>query len=119
METTLETAVRPWGSYSVLSDADDHKVKRITVLPGRRLSYQRHERRSEHWYVVTGIGVATLDASAIPVAAGAAVDIAAGTAHRVENTGSEPLVFIEVQTGTYFGEDDIERLADDYGRAGP
>ncbi len=118
METTLETDVRPWGSYEVLSDADDHKVKRITVTPGRRLSYQRHERRSEHWFVVSGRGVVTLDESAVPVTTGVAVDIPVGTAHRIENTGEEPLVFIEVQTGTYFGEDDIERLDDDYGRAG-
>lgn len=117
MGTTPETADRPWGGYTVLADADDHKVKRLTVTPGSRLSYQRHERRSEHWFVVAGRGVVTLDDVPVPVAAGVAVDIPARTSHRIENTGDGPLVFIEVQTGTYFGEDDIERLEDDYGRA--
>lgn len=118
MGTTVESDVRPWGSYEVLSDAADHKVKRLTITPGRRLSYQRHDRRSEHWFVVSGTGVVTLDESPVPVAAGVAIDVPVRTAHRIENTGTEPLVFIEVQTGTYFGEDDIERLDDDYGRAG-
>jgi mannose-6-phosphate isomerase-like protein (cupin superfamily) len=117
METTTpETAERPWGGYTVLADADDHKVKRLTVSPGSRLSYQRHQRRSEHWFVVAGQGVVTLDGATVPVAAGVAVDVPARTSHRIENTGTTALVFIEVQTGSYFGEDDIERLEDDYGR---
>ena len=108
---------RPWGSYLVLEDAPDHKVKRIVVAPGRRLSYQRHSRRSEHWFVLGGAGFVTLDGTDRPVAAGAAVDVAAGVAHRITNPGSDPLVFIEVQHGDYFGEDDIVRLEDDFGRA--
>ncbi len=111
-------ADRPWGRYEVLSDAPDHKVKRIIVEPGRRLSYQTHEQRSEHWFVVGGEGEVTLDGLAIPVHPGIAVDIPLRTPHRVENTGSAPLVFIEVQHGDYFGEDDITRLDDDFGRAG-
>lgn len=113
----MERDERPWGYYEVLSDAPDHKVKRIVVKPGQRLSLQRHRRRSEHWYVVKGKGVVTLDGEEIPVEGGSSVDIPQGAAHRIGNTGDEPLVFIEVQRGDYFGEDDIERLEDDYGRA--
>lgn len=107
---------RPWGSFTVLDDADDHKVKRIVVTPGRRLSYQRHARRAEHWFVVSGNGLVTLDGAAVEIAPGEAVDISVGTAHRVECMGDEDLVFIEVQHGDYFGEDDIERIEDDFGR---
>lgn len=110
---------RPWGGFCVLEDASGHKVKRLVVQPRRRLSYQRHARRAEHWFVVRGQGVVTLDGQLTPVAEGQAVDIPRGAAHRIENTGSSDLVFIEVQHGDYFGEDDITRLEDDYGRAGP
>ncbi len=112
----LEHDERPWGSYTVLEDSAGHKVKNISVHPGRRLSYQVHERRAEHWFVVAGEGVVTLDGAQVEVRRGSAVDIPIRTAHRVENTGSEPLVFIEVQHGDYFGEDDIVRLEDDFGR---
>lgn len=112
----LHSNHRPWGMYEVLDEGPDHKVKRITVHPGMRLSYQRHERRAEHWYVVSGRGVVTLDDTCIAVHAGATVDIALGVAHRVENVGDQDLLFIEVQSGDYFGEDDIVRLDDDYGR---
>ena len=111
---TFET--RPWGGYEVLSDAPTHKVKRLTVEPGQRLSYQRHAHRAEHWFVVGGAGVVTLDGETRPVSAGSAIDVPRGAAHRIEATGSEALVFIEVQHGTSFGEDDIERFDDDYGR---
>ena len=109
---------RPWGHYVVLGDADDHKVKRIVVLPGHRLSYQRHQYRSEHWFVVSGQATVTLDGTDHVLAPGTSVDIPVGTAHRVRNDASDELAFVEVQHGTYFGEDDIERLEDDYGRAG-
>jgi len=108
---------RPWGEYAVLGDEPDHKVKRIRVLPGKRLSYQTHARRSEHWFFVSGEGVVTLEGSRVAVSSGTSIDIALGAAHRVENTGSDELVFIEVQQGDYFGEDDIERLDDDFGRS--
>jgi mannose-6-phosphate isomerase len=111
-----ESDARPWGTYLVLDDEVGHKVKRITVRPGRRLSYQRHSCRSEHWFVVLGTGVVTLDGEAISVGTGVAIDVPAGTAHRIHNTGDDDLVFIEVQHGDYFGEDDIVRLDDDYGR---
>ncbi len=109
---------RPWGTYVVLDDeATDHKVKRIVVAPGGRLSYQRHQHRAEHWFVVAGRAIVTLDGVEREVGPGESVDVARTQAHRCENRGVEPVVFIEVQTGTYFGEDDIERLSDDYGRA--
>lgn len=110
---------RPWGSFTILDESENFKVKRIEVLPGKRLSYQRHQKRAEHWFVVQGIAKVTLNGSEILVETGKAVDIATGTAHRVENPhDAEKLVFIETQTGSYFGEDDIERLDDDFGRAG-
>jgi mannose-6-phosphate isomerase len=114
--SAIEHDDRPWGCYDVLSAGPDCKVKRITVTPGCRLSYQRHAQRSEHWFMVSGAGVITLDGMDKPMEAGDAVDIPVGTAHRISNPGPGPLVFIEVQHGTYFGEDDIERLEDDYGR---
>jgi len=108
---------RPWGHYEVLADEVDHKVKRITVRPGSRLSLQRHRRRAEHWYVIKGEAVVTLDDRELRYGSGQSVDVPKGSAHRVANPGTEDLVFIEVQRGDYFGEDDIERLEDDYGRA--
>jgi mannose-6-phosphate isomerase len=100
----------------VLAEAGDFKVKTIEVHPGQRLSYQRHSRRSEHWFVVGGEGIVTLDGTSIDVRRGDAVDVPLGTAHRIQNIGDVPLVFVEVQHGDYFGEDDIVRLDDDYGR---
>ncbi len=111
-----DAETRPWGGFEVLFDGADHKVKSITVNPGQRLSLQRHRRRSEHWFVVAGLGRVTLDDSEIEVAPGSSVDIPEGAWHRVLNRGSCRLVIIEVQTGAYFGEDDIERREDDYGR---
>jgi mannose-6-phosphate isomerase-like protein (cupin superfamily) len=115
----LEFSERPWGNYTVLSDdAPDHKVKRIVVHPGKRLSYQRHSRRAEHWFIVAGTAQVTLDGAEFQLAAGEAIDIPIEGAHRIANQGESDLVFIEVQHGTYFGEDDIVRLEDDFGRAG-
>ena len=113
----LEYSERPWGNYTVLSeDAPDHKVKRIVVHPGKRLSYQRHSQRAEHWYFVAGTATVTLDGTVRQVHAGEAIDIPLESAHRIANDGDTDVVFIEVQRGTYFGEDDIVRLEDDYGR---
>ncbi len=108
---------RPWGSFTVLDEAAGYKVKRIEVLAGKRLSYQRHARRSEHWMIVAGTGKVTIGGRDIPVAPGTAVDIPQGAAHRIESLGSGTLIFIEVQRGDYLGEDDIVRLEDDFGRA--
>ena len=109
---------RPWGSFTILDELENYKVKRIEVLPGKRLSYQRHSKRAEHWFVVQGTAKVTLNGVEILVKTGEAIDIATGMAHRVENPhASDPLIFIETQTGSYFGEDDIERLDDDFGRS--
>ena len=107
---------RPWGSYTVLEEGRMFKVKRIEVLPGKRLSYQKHAQRAEHWFVVEGTAKVTLDDRDLLVNAGEAIDIPVGSAHRVENPGKEDLIFIEVQRGSYLGEDDIVRLEDDFGR---
>lgn len=107
---------RPWGTYEVLDEGTKFKVKRIEVLPGKRLSYQKHAQRAEHWVIVDGTAKVTLDGAEIYVQTGQAIDIPKGSAHRVENEGSELLVFIEVQRGSYLGEDDIVRLQDDFGR---
>jgi mannose-6-phosphate isomerase len=107
---------RPWGRYTVLDEGHGYKVKRIEVLPGKRLSYQRHAKRSEHWMVVHGTGKVVLDGRDLMVPAGQVADIPSGAAHRVENPGMETLVFIEIQRGDYLGEDDIVRLSDDFGR---
>ena len=115
-ETSPRFERRPWGTFTVLEEGKNFKVKRIEVQPGKRLSYQRHAQRAEHWFVVQGTGKVTLDGREVVVASGEAIDIAVGMAHRVENPGTEPLVFIEVQRGNYLGEDDIVRLQDDFGR---
>jgi mannose-6-phosphate isomerase len=109
---------RPWGSYTVLDDDATHKVKRIVVRPGKRLSYQRHARRAEHWFIVEGSALVTLEGTALRRGPGTSVDIPVGAAHRIENVGDTDVVFVEVQHGDYFGEDDIVRLEDDFGRAG-
>jgi mannose-6-phosphate isomerase-like protein (cupin superfamily) len=116
LETSPKFDRRPWGTFTVLDEGESFKVKRIEVLPGKRLSYQQHAQRAEHWVVVQGTAKVTLDGRDLLVTPGQAVDIAIGMAHRVENPGSELLVFIEVQRGAYLGEDDIVRLQDDFGR---
>lgn len=107
---------RPWGTYEVLTSEPNHQVKRITVNPGCRLSYQTHEKRSEYWVVIKGTGKITLDGIMSNALAGDAFIIEQGIAHRIANVGEDELVFIETQLGLYFGEDDIVRLDDDYGR---
>ena len=107
---------RPWGSFTVLDEGAGYKVKRIEVLPGKRLSYQRHEHRAEHWMMVEGTGKVTLEGREITVPTGQTIDIPLGAAHRIENPGEVKLTFIEIQRGDYLGEDDIVRLQDDFGR---
>ncbi len=114
---TGERGERPWGHYLVLIEADGYKVKQFTVLPGRRLSLQRHRHRAEHWHLVRGRARVTRGEETLELSAGDSVDIPLGAVHRVENAGPGELVVVEVQTGSYVGEDDIERLQDDYERA--
>jgi mannose-6-phosphate isomerase len=117
IDRTREFDRRPWGTYTVLDEGEGFKVKRIEVLSGKRLSYQKHAQRSEHWVVVAGTATVTLDGREVLVQIGETIDIPVGAAHRVENAAAESLIFIEVQRGPYLGEDDIVRLQDDFGRA--
>jgi mannose-6-phosphate isomerase len=110
------TEERPWGGFENLLEADTHKVKRLVVKPGQRISYQSHQKRSEHWFIVSGTGVAMIDDKEISIQPGDTVDVGLTVKHRIGNTGEEDLILIEVQTGTYFEEDDIERFSDDYER---
>lgn len=112
----MEHDIRPWGEYWVLEDAPTHKVKRISVYPGGRLSYQYHHKRAEVWTMVSGVGRITLDGEIKDYKVGETAIIPLGAKHRIENPFDEPLIFIEVQYGTYFGEDDIVRIEDDYNR---
>jgi mannose-6-phosphate isomerase len=116
MSVTIGEDHRPWGYYQILSHEKTHKIKRIIVYPGKRLSLQRHKRRSEHWHIVEGEALVTVENKKIALSGGGSVDIPKSALHRVENTGQSDLLFIEVQRGDYFGEDDIERIEDDFGR---
>ncbi|WKS95599.1 phosphomannose isomerase type II C-terminal cupin domain [Riemerella columbina] len=112
----MEIGERPWGKYFVLADEPHYKLKRVEVLPGKRLSYQYHNKRQEAWTIVQGTAKVTLDDIETVYEYSQTVLIPLGAKHRIENIGDEVLIFIEVQTGTYFGEDDIVRLQDDYAR---
>ena len=107
---------RPWGKFENLLETDYCKVKQITVNPQGKLSYQYHFKRNEVWCVTSGTGIFTLDGVTTICTAGDTLVIPTLAKHMIENTGKEPLVFIEVQRGSYFGEDDIVRLSDLYGR---
>lgn len=106
----------PWGNFEVLLDAPHYKVKRIVVEPGGCLSLQLHHLRSEHWFVVSGKGMAIVDGKKKSIHAGSSIDIPKKSKHRVQNHSKEVLIFIEIQTGEYCGDDDIERFEDKYGR---
>ena len=113
----MEGTTRPWGKYEILLDSDNCKVKRISVSPGQRPSYQYHHKRNEHWVIIAGIGQVRMNDKITPVSAGDSIYVPAMSKHTVLNTSEKDhLVFIEIQTGDYFGEDDIIRLEDDYGR---
>ena len=112
----IEVAARPWGKYEVLAEQDGYKVKRITVLPGGRLSLQSHRHRAEHWVVVTGIATVTIGEIVRKVAVNEHVHIPLQAKHRLENYTDDLVVLIEVQSGLYLGEDDIKRYEDIYGR---
>ena len=113
---SIESEERPWGSFYVIHDEKTYKLKRIEINPGQRLSYQLHNKRSETWTIVQGKGIITLDGVVKEYQMGDSIFISKGTKHRINNTGKKLLIIIEVQTGTYFGEDDIIRLEDDYRR---
>ena len=113
---TGEIVKRPWGSYEVLTESDGYKVKRITVVPGGRLSLQSHQHRAENWVVVTGIATVTVEENVQKVAVKGHVHIPPQAQHRLENYTDDLVVLIEVQSGLYLGEDDIMRYEDIYGR---
>jgi len=107
---------RPWGSFTVLVDADKFKAKRLDVLPGKRMSLQSHQHRSEHWIIATGQAKITVADDVRNYGQGQYVFVPKMTQHRIENTGDSLLTIIEVQLGEYFGENDIIRYEDDFGR---
>lgn len=117
-KSTLEHVFdhRPWGKYEILADDLDFKIKVISVNPGQQLSLQSHVRRSEHWVIVDGSGEVVVNDQILPVKVGSYVVIPIHAKHRIRNTGPKILRFVEVQTGDYFGEDDIQRYQDDYNR---
>jgi mannose-6-phosphate isomerase len=114
--TVAATELRPWGSFTILEEGRGHKIKRIEVKPGHRLSLQMHYHRSEHWIVVCGTAMVTCDDREEILHSNQSTYVPACTKHRLENPGVIPLVIIEVQNGEYLGEDDIVRFEDDYSR---
>jgi mannose-6-phosphate isomerase-like protein (cupin superfamily) len=118
VSVSLESEERPWGSWHVIDVNDGYKIKRIHVTPGARLSLQSHEHRSEHWVVIQGVATCEVDAVVSRVSAGESIDVGLGAHHRLGNEGGEELIIVEVQLGSYTGEDDICRYEDDYGREG-
>jgi mannose-1-phosphate guanylyltransferase/mannose-6-phosphate isomerase len=117
LHLTHRKVYRPWGAYESLDQGDRFQVKRITVNPGARLSLQMHHKRAEHWIVVSGTALVTRDDEQFPLAENQSTYIPLGARHRLENPGPEPLVLVEVQSGSYLGEDDIVRFEDNYGRS--
>jgi mannose-6-phosphate isomerase-like protein (cupin superfamily) len=108
---------RPWGEFETLAEGAGYKVKRLVVEPGHRISLQRHRSRAEHWVVVAGAPRIVVGARVRRLKPRDTVDVPRGAWHRIENPGRRPVVIIEVQHGSYLGEDDIVRRHDDYGRA--
>jgi len=117
LHTTHRKVYRPWGAYESIDNGDKFQVKHITVNPGAKLSLQMHHKRAEHWIVVSGTARVTCDDKVFPLTENQSTYIPLGAKHRLENTGSEPLHLIEVQSGSYLGEDDIVRFEDTYGRS--
>lgn len=107
---------KPWGFYEVISDNNDHKIKRIVVDQNSSLSLQSHQSRDETWVIIQGIASATVGNEDFVLTPGENIFVPRLTRHRIRNISNEPLVFIEIQLGDYFGEDDIERYEDEYGR---
>jgi len=113
---TIERTQRPWGWYETVSEVAGNKIKRIQVAPGQQLSLQKHSQRAEHWVVTQGTARITLDERVFDLTVGQHCDIAIGQVHRLANLTGGVVEIVEVQFGSYLGEDDIVRLQDDYGR---
>lgn len=112
----IEKEERPWGTFYVIHDQENYKLKRLEINPGKRLSYQYHLKRSETWVIIQGNPTITLDDNIRGYREGETLIIDQGVRHRIENDNQEIIIMIEVQTGSYFGEDDIIRIEDDYNR---
>lgn len=112
----MHTEEKPWGSYTNLMDEEYTKVKKIVIKPGEAPSYQYHFKRSEIWIIVKGLAEIKIDDSVVVYSTGDIITIPKQAKHQVRNIGEDELVFVEVQLGDYFGEDDIVRLEDKYGR---
>jgi mannose-1-phosphate guanylyltransferase/mannose-6-phosphate isomerase len=108
---------RPWGWYESLGEGERFQVKRIMVNPGSKLSLQSHHHRSEHWVVVQGTALVTKGEDEVHIHENESIYLPVGTKHRLQNPGKVPLMVVEVQSGSYLGEDDIIRFEDTYGRA--
>jgi mannose-6-phosphate isomerase len=117
-EIVVPDNIRPWGWYDIIDSDDCFQVKRMTINPGHKVSYQRHQRREEFWLIVKGSAVVTLNDVDTEHGPGELIHVKMLDKHRIGNSGDIDLVFIEVQMGDYFGEDDIERFDDAYGREG-
>ena len=115
-EMCIRDRYRPWGWFRIIDDSDDHKIKEIQVNPNSRLSYQSHTKRSEVWTVIKGEATVLIDDIQHNLKVNNSIFIPAGSKHRLENSTESPLNIIDVQTGTYFGEDDIIRYEVDYDR---
>lgn len=112
----LEIIEKPWGSYTNLIDENYSKVKKIVIKPGESPSYQYHFKRSEIWIIVSGIASVKIDGDVKTYSVGDIINIPKKAKHQVVNIGETDLIFVEVQLGEYFGEDDIVRIEDKYGR---
>jgi mannose-6-phosphate isomerase len=117
LSSTQKSSSPPWGSFAILFEAPGIKVKKIEIRPGLRSSYQIHQFRSESWTIVSGEALVLLNDQEFRLRKFDQIEIPAGAKHRVQNIGAVPLVFIEIQRGSYCGDDDIVRLTDDFGRA--
>jgi len=115
-EEILKLQERPWGGYIILIDNEQYKVKKLIINPKKRFSLQYHNKRNETWTIVRGKLEITIEDKKGIYTYGQTVSVPVGTKHRIENVGEEVAEIIEVQTGIYFGEDDIIRLEDDFGR---
>ena len=108
--------LKPWGSYTNILDEDYTKVKKIVIKPGESPSYQYHFKRSEIWVIVKGLAEVKIDGKINRYSVGDIIKVEKKQKHQPKNVGSEDLIFIEIQLGEYFGEDDIKRIDDKYGR---
>jgi mannose-6-phosphate isomerase-like protein (cupin superfamily) len=113
----MTTVVRPWGTFRVIETQESFQIKQLVVFPNSRLSLQSHQFRAEHWFVVAGIAKVEIDNQIHTLHPGESVQIPVMSRHRVTAIGENPLIFIEIQTGSSFDENDIVRYEDDYGRS--